>query len=680
VLSHGYWQRSFGGDAAVVGRTVELAHKSFTIVGVLPSSFAPLTGKTDLWLPLASLPVMWGWPEALQEAGSHFLHAVARARPGLDATAIRAGAVDAGRAVAAAHPTPAKYDDGAVWGADGETLGASRRDDNLRRSLLVLLIAVVGVLLVACANVAGLQLARAVSRRREMAVCASLGAGRLRLLTQGLVESFALALAGGALGVALAQALVRGLVALAPQALPGWGLAGADVDSLVAAQIDWRVVAFALAATFASAILAGLVPALAAARTDPAVALREGGGSLAGAGGHGRHGLRRALVVAQTAAAIVLLVGAGLLLRSLGSLLAIDPGFRGDPVLTLRIVPSEGEYDEKSAPLFHQSLLERVAALPGVSGASLGTCAPLSDSCNRTIVRSLDETAVPRDQRPVVGSHNVGPGFFSTLGIRLVAGREFSPADRAGSPRVAVLGRLAAQKLFPGEDPLGHRLSIGMGMKEGEQAEIVGVVEDVRYGALSSPPREDVYLADLQSGWPSGVLFVRATGDPLQLVPAIRQTLKQIAPDLPVVGVRTMREQAARASSRTRFAALLLFTFAAAALLLAALGVYGVLAQMVADRRRELGLRLALGADAANLQRLVMRQGMALAGAGALIGLPGSALSARALGSLLYGVSAGDPWTFLGAPLAVLAATAAACWMPARRAARLDPATTLRSE
>jgi predicted permease len=680
LLSHGYWQRSFGGDAAVIGRKIELAHQSFIIVGVLPAGFAPLTGKTDLWLPLSTLPAMRGWPEALQEPGDHFLHAVARALPGLDAAAVRAGIAAAGRAVAAAYPTPAKYDDGAIWGAGGMSLADSRRDRDLRRSLLVLLFAVCGVLLVACANVAGLQLARAVSRRRELAVCASLGAGRLRLLTQGLAESFALALAGGATGVALAKTLVGGLVALAPQALPGWGLAGADVDSLVAAQIDWRVAAFAVAATLASAIVAGLVPALAAARTDPAVALRDGGGSLAGAGGHGRHGLRRALVVAQTAAAIVLLVGAGLLMRSLGSLLAIDPGFRGDSVLTLRIVPSDGEYDEKSAPLFHQRLLERVAALPGVSGASLGTCMPLSDNCNRTVVRSLDETAVPRDQRLVVGSHNVGPGFFSTLGIRLVAGREFSPSDRAGSPRVAVLGRTAAQKLFPGRDPIGHRLNIGMGMSEGEQAEVVGVVENVRYGALSSPPREDVYLADLQSGWPSGVLFVRATGDPLLLVPAIRQTLKEIAPDLPLVGVRTMREQAARASSRTRFAALLLFTFATAALLLAALGVYGVVAQMIADRRRELGLRMALGADGANVRRLVMRQGLALAGIGALIGLPGGGLSARAMGSLLYGVSTGDPWTFLGVPLVVAAAAAAACWLPAHRAARLDPASILRAD
>ncbi len=680
LLSHGYWQRVFGGDATVVGRKIELAHKSFTVVGVLPESFAPLTGKTDLWLPLATVPAMWGWPEALEEAGSHFLHAVARARPGLDAAAIRAGLADAGRAVAVAHPTPAKYDDGAVWGADGKSLADSRQDANLRRSLVVLLVAVCGVLLVACTNVAGLQLARAVSRRRELAVCASLGAGRSRLVGQGLAEAFAFALAGGALGIALAKALVQGLVALAPNALPGWGLSGADVDNLVAAHLDWRVVAFAFAATLASAILAGLLPALFAARTDPAAALREGGASLAGAGGHVRHGLRSSLVVAQTAAAIVLLVGAGLVLRSLGSLLAIDSGFHADSVLTIRIVPSEGEYDEKSAPVFHQTLLERVSALPGVSSASIGTCAPLSDSCNATRVRSVDGLGFAPQQRPRVGSFNVGPGYFRTLGIRLLSGREFTPADRAGAPRVAVLGRLAAQKLFPGKDPIGHHLNIGMGMEESDQAEIVGVVDDVRYGALSNPPGEDVYLADLQSGWPSGVLFVRTTGDPLALIPALRETLKSVAPDLPLVGARTLREIAARASSRTRFAALLMVTFAGVALLLAALGVYGVVAQTIADRRRELGLRMALGADAASVRRLVLRQGLALAGIGALIGLPGGGLAARALGGLLYGVTASDPWTYLGVPLLVAAATAAACWLPARRAAQLDPATVLRSD
>ncbi len=680
LLSHAYWQRSFGGDRDVVGRTIEISHQSFTVVGVLPAGFAPLTGTTDLWLPLSSLPKLWDSHDLFESAGWHFLHVVARAWPGLDAAAVEAGAAAAGRRVAEAHPTDPRDNDGAVWGGGAETLAASRADADLRRSLLVLLAAVTAVLLVACANVAALLLARAVSRRREMAVRASLGADRRSLLALGLAESSLLAIVGGAAGLLLARALGRGLVVLAPVALPTWGLSGADLDRLSAASIDWRVALFACAATFATALLAGLAPAREASRTDPALALREGGGSLAGGGGHGRHNLRRGLVVAQTAAAVVLLIGAGLLVRTLGHLLAIDPGFHADSVLTVRILPSEGDYDRTTAPLFHRQLVEQMETLGGVSSASLGTCTPLSDSCNETVVVSVDGAVIPRSEAPNVGAHNVAPGYFRTLGIGVLEGREFLPSDLVGSPRVAILDRSAAAKLFPGIDPLGHRLRIGMAMKDGEEAEVVGLVDDVRYGALAKPPGENVYLADYQSGWASATLFVRTKGDPLQVLPGLREVAHRIAPDLPLTSVRTMREQAARASSRTRFATLLLTVFAGLALVLASLGIYGVLAQIVADRRRELGLRMVLGADRRLLRRLVLGQGLKLAGLGVAIGIPIAGLAGHTLASLLYGVPAGDLWTYLSVPLVALAAAAVACWLPARRASRLDPATVLREE
>jgi len=680
VLSEGIWRRRFGADPQVVGRVLEIERLPFTVVGVAPRGFVGLSTAPELWLPLAALPAVWGWDTALTEAGSHFLDAVGRARPGATPEALSADVAAAGRAVAAAHPTPPEFDDGTVWGARVDSLAEVRRDPNLRRSLAVLLAAVGGVLLVACANVAGLLLARSVSRRRELAVRASLGAGRARLVGQLLAESVALVAVGGALGVALAASLVKGLLAAAPQALSGWGVSGADLANLEAARIDLVVALFALAAISLAALLAGLAPALLAARTDPGAALRDGGASLAGAGGHRRHGARRLLVVAQAAVAVVLLVGAGLLLRSLGRLLDVDPGFRSRNVLSLRLVPSQGEYDRATAPQMHAAVLERVAGLSGVLSASLGTCAPVSDACNATIVRSVDGVTFERAAAPRVGSHNIGPDYFATLGVPLVAGREFTAADRSGAPRVAIVSAAAARALWPGEEAVGRRINIGMGMDRDEVAEVVGVVGDVRYGALESPPREDVYLADLQSGWSSSVLFVRTAGDPLAALPAVREAVRAVSPTLPAVGVRTLEEQLARASSRPRFAALLLGSFAALALLLAALGVYGVVAQSVADRRRELGLRLALGAESRRVASLVLRQGLALAALGVAVGAPAAWAVSRALAALLYDVAPGDLVTYVAVPVVVLTAAGAACVVPAWRAARLDPASVLRDE
>jgi putative ABC transport system permease protein len=680
VLAEGFWRRRFGADPGVVGRVLEIERLPFTVVGVAPQHFVALSATPELWLPLAALPDVWGWPEALTEAGSHFLDAVARVRPGVAPAALAADIAGAGQAVAEAHRTPPEFDDGSVWGARIESLAEVRRDPNLRRSLTVLLAAVGGVLLVACANVAGLLLARSVSRRRELAVRASLGAGRGRLVAQLLAENVTLVALGGALGVLGASSLVRGLVAAAPQALSNWGVSGADLASLTSARVDGAVALFAVAAVAMSALLAGLAPALLAARTDPAEALRQGNASLAGAGGHRRHGARRMLVVLQSAIAVVLLVGAGLLLRSLGRLLEVDPGFRPERVLSFRLVPSQGEYDKATAPLMHAAVMERVGGLPGVQSVSLGTCAPVSDACNATIVRAVDGVVFDRAAAPRVGSHNVGPGYFATLGVPVEAGREFTAADRQGAPRVAVVSAAAARKLWPGKEAVGRQINIGMGMDRDEVAEVVGVVGDVRYGALESPPNEDVYLADLQSGWPSGYLFVRTAGDPLAALPAVREAVRSVAPNLPLVGVRTLEEQLARASSRTRFAALLLGGFSALALLLSALGVYGVVAQMVADRRRELGLRMALGAEAQRVARLVLRQGLVLAGAGVAIGVPAAWAVSRALATLLYEVAPSDPGTFVGVALLVLAAAGAACFLPAWRAARLDPASVLRAE
>jgi len=680
LLSYELWQRRFGGDTAVVGRTIALESHTGTIVGVLPRGFSGLTGKAELWLPVASAPTMLGWDGALTGAWSHWLSAVARIAPGVDAASVAAATSVAGAAVAAAHPEPAGFGEGATWGARARTLAESRRDPALRRALVLLLVAVCGVLLVACANLAGLQLARAARRGHELAVHAALGANRRRMLGRLLAETSLLAAAGGALGVALARSLVTGLLAIAPVALGTWGVSGADLDELRGAAIDPRVLLFALGVTGIAALLTGLAPAWIATATSPAEALRRGGGSLAGASGHARHGLRRLLVVAQTSAAIVLLVSAGLLVRSLAALVRIDPGFDAENVVTLQVVPSQGEYDPSGARAMHAALLERIGALPGVLSATTANCLPVSNSCNTTVVLERDGAELPRPSAPDIGAHNVGVGHFRTLRTPLLAGREFEASDREGAPRVIVLNETAAKLLWPGEDPIGHRLGVGMGMPRGEEAEVVGVVADVRYEGLEAAPKPQAYLPDLQNGWASAYLMVRTAGAPLAMLPALRTAVHDIAPTTPVLAARTLDEQLARARSRTRFAALLLTAFAVAALALAALGVFGVLAQMVAERRRELGVRMALGADARRLERLVLGHGFGLALAGVGVGLPAAWLAARALESLLFEVTARDPWTFATVPLFVLAAAALACWLPARRAAALDPATVLRAE
>ncbi|HEV8238862.1 MAG TPA: ABC transporter permease [Thermoanaerobaculia bacterium] len=686
MVGEGLWRRRFGGDESILGRTLHLGRVPVTVVGVVPAGFHGLTGEAEVWVPVTAASTLW-YPEALSEEHNHFLEVVGRLRPGVSRQQLESEMERIGKVVAAAFPVPAQIDDGSVWGAGGVPLAEARRDPFVRRALVVLLAAVGAVLPIACANLAGLATARAASRRRDVAVRLAVGASGGRLVRMAMLESVVLALAGAVAGLVPAVALVRGLTAMRPEALGAWGVRSTELHDLAGATVDWRVATFCGVVALLTSIVFGLGPALASRRLQVVDDLRKGGASLAGGAGHGRRSGRRPagslLVAGQLAVATVLLMGAGLLMRSLWALQRVPVGVRTEHVLTFAVTPADGAYGENTAGPFHERLLERLRALPGVESAALGTCVPAAgeSGCNSTRVMSVDAVAVPRESAPAVGWHKVSPDYFRALGVPLRAGRTFDARDRDGSRRVVILNETAARRLFPRGDAVGHRVQLGtMGLNGEQHGEIVGVVADVRYRRLQDEPRLEAYLPDAQVTLAGSTAFLRTTGDPLALVPAVRAAVQSVDRDLPIYRVRTMKEQLGFALSKARFGSLLLLVFAALAMGLAAVGVYGVLSQSVDARRREIGLRLAVGAAAREVEGLVLRQGMQMALAGTLAGVALSLAAGGVLRSLLFGVPARDPSTLAATAVLLLGVALLACLLPARRAARLDPTLLLRQE
>jgi len=686
VIGEGLWKRRFGADSSVLGRTLQINKIPVTVVGVAPAPFAGLGGDTELWVPVTALALLW-YPEALTEVGNHYLEAVARLRPGITPERLAAEMDRLEGVVAEAYPQPDEVADGSVWGAAAIPLAEARRDPFVRRALVVLLAAVGAVLLIACANLASLAMVRAARRRREMAIRVAIGASGARLLRQSLVESLLLGLAGLGGGLLAAALLVRALTAMRPEAFGSWGVSSAELADLASAGLGAPVVLFCALVGLATALLFGVAPALAARTLGPASDLRFGGGALAGRRGFAAGplgGARSLLVAAQVALALVTLTGAGLLLRSLWALQSVDLGFRPERVVTFRISPTQGDYTGDGATLaFHRALVDRLRGIPGVESAALGSCLPASGAmgCNSTVVLSVDGREVPRTSAPSIGWHLVSPDYFRTVGLRLHSGRLFDERDREGARRTVVLTETAARRLFPGRDAVGHRMQIGtMGLRGDVHAEVIGVVADARYRQLDAEPVPEAFLPEAQGSRPGTTVFLRTAGDPLAVVPAVRGAVRAIDPNLPIYRVRTLEEQLGFALSKARFGSLLLAAFALVALVLAALGVYGVLAQSVSARRREIGLRMALGAAAGEVERLVLRQGMAVAVAGALAGVALSLALAGALRSLLYDVAPRDPGTLVAVGALLLGVALLACLGPARRAARVDPALLLRQE
>jgi predicted permease len=664
VLSHRYWQRRFGSNAAVIGQQINLNNKAYTIAGITPPAFTGTQGDgqaPDLTLVLAGT--------RLRQPAYWWLRVMGRLKPGV--TPQQAQAELAGlflqSALAERQPsvsvtqadTPRLI---VAPGRRGETDWA--RDYQKPLSLLMAVVAL--VLLIACANVANLLLARAVGRQKEIAVRLALGAGRFRLLRQFLTESILLSLLGGALGVLLAYWVRDLLLALR--------FPGREMSALEAA-LDWRVLGFTLAVSLLTGIVFGLAPAWQATRVDLTPALKDTGRSSSAAT---RSRLSRALVVAQVALSLVLLAGAGLFVRTLRNLQQVDIGFEARNLLLFRVDPRLSGYQGEQIPPLYQRLFARLEAVPGVQAVSFSRHPLLAGSSGSRSTYFAGQNVSTTDP-PDVYVHIVRANFLATMNTPVLQGRGFTERDNAQGPKVAVINQALARRYFPNQNPLGQYL--GFDPDKARQMEIVGVAQDAKYDSLREATPPTIYLPWLQEERIGQMNFeVRTAGDPLALWPAIRQAAREVDGNLPLFDVKTQAAQIAQRMAQERLFAALLSFFGALALLLASLGLYGSLSHAVALGARELGIRMALGAQTNDVIRLVIGQGLRLVLPGVVLGLAGAFAATRMVKSFLHGVAPTDWLTFSLTALLLLAVSLIACWIPARRATKVDPMIALRCD
>jgi putative ABC transport system permease protein len=660
ILEYGLWQQRFGGDRSVIGRRIMLNGVPTEVVGVMPKAFSYPTGRS-IWTPLE-------YTEDLLrgQRGAWYLMVLGRAKPDVSIDQVVAEVQTIGRQLAAEYP-----DSNENLGFSAELLHEMMVSD-IRKAVLVLLGAVGFVLLIACANVANLLLSRAAARETEMAVRSALGAGRGRLVRQLLTESVILAIVGAGLGLLLAVWGVDVLKGMQPAGIPRLDSVGVD------AAVMWFTAALAVV----TGLVFGVVPALQASGAAPAGTLKEGGrGNLST-----RRGVRMrgALVVAEMALAVMLLAGAGLLIRSFTKLAAVDPGFSVADALTFEISLPPGAYGEARQIGFFDELIPRLAAIPGVEAAGAVLSLPLT---GRGMVFSFEvegRPPAPPSQQPILYTRVATPGYFHAIGIPLKRGRLFTADDREGTTPVVVITETAARQHFPGEDPLGKRIQLGWERaSDGRNAggEVVGIVGDVKDAGLAEPDPPQVYLPYAQ--WPvSGMSAVLRTAvPPRSVVESARAAVHGVDPSLPVANVRTLEQIVAQSISQPRFYMTLLGVFAAVALILAAIGIFGVLSYAVAQRTREIGIRMALGAQERTVVSLVVREAMVLALAGLAIGLVAAFFLSRTLVvSLLFATSPKDPLTFAVVPFLLGTVALVASYIPARRATRVDPIVALRTD
>lgn len=657
VISHGLWTRQFGADPKMVGRTVRLNGRERTVIGVMPRGFAFPAAETDLWVPLVI-------DDDFRQARNSFaLYAVGRLRPGVTLERAQAEMAAIAKRLETEYPTLRDFGVNLVALPD-QIVGRT-----LRTALWLMLGAVGAVLLIGCANVANLLLSRAAVREREVGVRLALGASRGRLVRQLLTESVLLAAVGGALGVALAWAGLRVLVGLAP----------ADVPRMDEVRIDALVLLVTSAVAIATGVVFGLVPALQASRPNLAESLRDGGRG--GTAGRPGHQLRRLLAAGQVALVVVLLTGAGLLIRSFIQLQQVQLGFRPDHLLTMQLSLPFAKYQQPQQRVaFYETLMERVRALPGVAGAGAIGDIFLSKTPNSTNFTIEGRAPTPDQQNVEVPLDGVTPDYFRAMGIPLEAGRAFTARDAADAPRVVIINENMAKRFWPNEEAVGKRFKYGDGDSEAPWMTVVGVVGDMRRTGYDAPVRYETFLPHAQRPTGSMQIVVRTRGAPLALAPAVRAAVRGIDADLPVYDIKSMDELLSAMIAQRRFSMALLGTFAGLALLLGVVGVYGVTSYLVAQRTREVGLRLALGAQPRTLVRMVVRQGMAVAAVGIAVGLVGALALTRLMAGLLYGVSPRDAATLLGVTAVLAVATFVANYVPARRAARVDPLVALRDD
>ena len=674
VLSDGFWRRRFGADASMVGRKLSLNGEPHEVVGILgpfdSETVQTPIGPPDLWLPFQIDPnsVMQG----------NFFVTAGRVKPGVTLAAAKAQLGQAATEFRERFPNALGRQGG--FGADPMQEIIVR---NVKGSLWVLLGAVTFVLLIACANVANLLLVRATVRRREIAIRAAMGAGRRRITRQLLTESVVLALAGGGLGLFLGMAGIRALLAMNPGNIPRIGVNGAGVG------VDWRVLTFTLMVSIVTGLVFGLVPAVQSSRLDLNTTIKESSGR--SGSGFRQNKARALLVVAEMGLALVLLVGAALFIRTFLALRAVNPGFDAHQVLTMRM-SLRGEHFTTTAAVAQlmRDGADRLNALPGVEVAGAACCVPLEGGFGLPIIiegRPLDGPAHGGG-----GFAPISPNYFRAFRIPILRGRAFTDQDTGGSPGVAIINNAMAKRFWPNGDPLAARITIGKGLgprMELAGRQIVGIAGDVRDGGLNRDPQPIMYVpwAQMPDAHSANLLditpiawIVRTRGEPYAMSANIQRELRAASGGLPVAAPRSMDEVVVRSTARSDFNMILLTTFALAALLLAAIGIYGLMAYSIQQRTQEIGIRMALGAGAGAVRNMVVRQGMSVALAGVAIGVASAYGLTRVIASFLFGVTARDPLVFVGVPLLLSGVALVGVWLPARRAAKVDPVVALRVE
>ncbi len=658
ILSHHLWEKQFASAPDMVGRTITLDGGSYTIVGVMGPDFGFPTRQIDVWLPRVFEPSFLNHDAV--ERGAGYLNVVGRLKPGVT----RQQAQSEMESIAESNRVPDHPDSG--FGVAVVPLPESATQ-GVRPTLFILLGAVGFVLLIACANVANLLLAKAAGRHKEIAVRAALGASRARLIRQFLTESVLLALMAGALGALLASWGVDLLVSAATGNIPR----AAEIS------VDGSVLGFTGLIALLTGVIFGLAPAVQLSKADLNDALKDT--SRGSTGGLRRTRIRGVLVVGEVALSVILLIGAGLLIRSFVLLQRVDSGFNPDRLLVAGISLPTSRYAEASQrSVFYTRLCQELAAVPGVVSAGATQSLPLSGADARTPI-AIDGRAVPPiAERPIVSLGIVSPDYFRAMGIRLLQGRFFAEQDNATAPLAVIINQSFARRFFPGENPVGQRVL--MGLAQPQAREIVGVVGDVRQIGLDTTPAEGLYLSSNQRPQLAMSVVVRTEGAPLSVSSAARARVLAIDKDQPVASLQTMEEVVASSVSNQRFTSRLLGAFAAVALLLAAIGIYSVMAYTVSQRTGEIGLRMALGAQTRDVLGLVVGQGMAMTGIGVALGLGGAFGLTRVMSSLLFSVSATDPMTFVVVPILLTGVALGACLVPARRATKVDPMVALRYE